>query len=363
MVVLLPVYKFDKSSFVEIYYNEKFVHIVCIISIFLCILPLLEIIPEIRKLFSYGGGVSDSISEMHDMDDKEQTLSPLGHIFMRCVWALYDLCFLFIYPLVKQKKKDKLAILGVFMVFLTCNLRNISTAQRAGSFKFLLQLLVVMAIYWPLLNAKSKKYISKIGFVLITAMLTLFLVVTIARSLKHSERDSSYTLSAFFVRYAGEGLCNYNNYAFDVKESLGGTLTLWLPRKMLGIETPNINRDYYYNIAQRKQKIPHNVFYTFIGFFVLDLGPYLGGLLLIFLSLLCTKLIPCKRKVIPMSSLFLFVMYLKIIEYGPIGYVYSGEESLYIIIYIFLFCIMKNLESNKIKFRNIISYRIKQTKK
>lgn len=345
-IILLPVYRFENSHLQAITYNIKIVHLIAIFGLVISIIPFLELLPEIGSMFGGSSGdISDNISEMHDdSDEKEEKLSVLGHYLMRGVWVLYDLSFLLIYPLLKEKKKNYVAILGVVLLIFTRNMLNFAYVSRTGLFVLILHIIVIFIILYPFFVEKEKKVMKRIVSVIFFSVLFAFVVITLARSTKYSEKQQDYTLAAFVARYTGEGFCNFGGYAFKAKEPLGGVQTLYVPRKMLGIETPLVTREYLYGKAAQKQGVPQNVFYTFIGTFVLDLGPFWGAVLLCFIGWPALLVFGKKRRLIPLSYLYLFSVYVKILEFGPISYVYSSKESEYIVMYFFIFILLRILK-------------------
>lgn len=341
---LIPIYRYEKYCPVSLKYNINIIHLLCILGLLCSIIPFFELIPEAMSLFSGSTeNVSDAITEMHDENDKEEKLSIIGSILMRGVWAFYDISFIMIFPLIKEKKKNPIAILGAIMVILTKNLEAISTVSRTGLFNLVLHAIVCFLLFFPFLTKKEKKQINRIGIIAVSLVATIFLIITLARGSTYEEKSGSgeYTSTAFVVRYGGEGFCNFSNYAFRAKQPMGGVYTLYVPQKLLGMEPPIADRDFWYGIAERKQGVPQNVFYTYIGDFVLDLGPIWGAILLIAISLIINTLCVVRNGFIDIATLFLFSVYLKILEFGTIGYVYINTNSEYIILYLFLYVILK----------------------
>ena len=343
-ITLYPVYKYEKYSPISLKYDLNIIHLFCALGLLVSIIPFLELLPEAVALFSGGAdNVSDAITEMHDENEKEEKLSLIGSLLMRGVWAFYDISFIMILPLIKEKKKNIIAILGVVMVILTKNMETISTVSRTGLFNLALHAIVCFILFLPFLSAKEKKRVKRFGVIAVGFVAAIFLVITLARGATYQEKSSSgeYTSTVFVVRYGGEGFCNFGNFAFQAKQPMGGIYTLYVPQKLLGKEPPFVDRDYLYNVAESKQGIPQNVFYTYIGYFVLDLGPLWGAILLIAISLLAGSVCVVKGGMLNIATLFLFSVYLKILEFGPIGYVYVNKNSEYILLYLFIFVVMR----------------------
>lgn len=345
---LYPVYNFEKKEKNVIKYNIKIVNIFCVLGLLFSIIPFLELLPEVTKVFGGGGAdVADSISEIHDEDDKEETLSFIGHYMMRGVWVFYDISFILIYPLLKEKKKYFVSIIGVIMIILTRNLLTISTVSRTGLFTVVFHLFICILLYWPFLSKTESRKIRRIGTFVIAGFSLIFFIITIARASVYQEKSKGgeYTTSAFVARYAGEGFCNFANFAFQAKAPYGGYMTLYVPQKLLGMDPPFVDRDFLYNKAEPKQGIPQNVFYTYIGNFVLDLGPIWGAFTLLCLVFAFSCFFEVRNGEVRLSTLFLFSILLKILEFGTIGYYYSNKNSEYLLLFLFLYFILRSNKS------------------
>ncbi len=344
-IMLQPIRKFESLQLKELKYDNKFIHIVCIIGLAIGIIPLLEMLPQFSKTFLGSANLSDSVQEMHDDNEKYIGLSSIGLLLCRIELVLYDLSFVFIFPLFHDNKKNKLAIAGLIMIILVCNMRSILCSGRTVLFNFIIHFIVLATVLLPMFRQYERKKFIKMTTLLLGISISLFLMITIVRSINYSKRNDDYSFSVFVSRYAGEGFLNYNNYAFDAKETLDGALVFNSFQEILGMQPPKISREYFYGTAYHKQRVPQNVFYTYIGVFVLDLGPLLGAVSLLIIAFLGWQIVPKSCTQIPISRLFLFLCYMKIFEFGMIGYCYSGTSGYYIIIYLVLYAIMRLLKT------------------
>jgi len=342
--ILYPIYKFENISQETkgIKYNIKFIYFICYCGLFVSIIPFLELLPSLINIFSASATQNNEfISDLHDTDIKKEQLSLIGNYLMKGVWTLYDLSFILVFPILKEKKLNYVAVLGLVMILFTKNMQTISTVSRTGLLSFLFHTITTILIFWPYLLKSERKKTLKMAGIFGAIIFFFFGIITLSRSVTYNEKQSNYTTATFVIRYAGEGFCNYGNYAFNTKKTLNGISTLYLPRKILGYETPITTRDYLYNKAEKHLGIPQNVFYTFIGSFVLDLGPLLGAVMLIFLGLIAFYIFKRQWELVPLSYIFLLSIYNKIIEFGPISYIYSNKESEYFLLYLFIFIILR----------------------
>ena len=339
--MLLPIRKFEKLRIESIKYNKRFIHTTCICGLIVGIFPLIEMLPQITKIFFNASDLTETLSEIHDEAEKDIGLSSFSLFLCRIELLLYDLCFIFIYPLLKETKKNKLAIAGVIVVVAVCVLRSILSSGRTALFNLIVHTSVIIVIYIPLFKKYERKKILKYFFLIIGIAGVFFSVITIARSNKYTEKESNYSLPLFISRYAGEGFLNYNNFAFEANETLGGVMTFNSFQEMIGLNPPKITREYLYGIASQKTRIPQNVFYTYIGVFVIDIGPIWTAVFLMLVTFIVHSLIPKNASFIPIHSIFLLVCYLKVLEFGIIGYCYTGSHGYFIFFYLVMYAVMR----------------------
>lgn len=338
-----PIYKFDHAKITNVVYDIRVVNILSIIGLLVSIVPFFELLLQTKAVFASGAGIANSISDVHDDGDKKLMLSSIGNLCLRGVWALYDMAFLLVYPLIKEKKKNIFALLGVVMIILTRNLQNIALVSRGGLMTFFFQIIIAGMIYFPLLSESQKRMAKKVGTSLLGLFFGFFLIITLARASTYQEKEDNYSLAAFIVRYLGEGTLNFNQYVFDVKENAGGELTMYLPRKLLGVPTNEADRAYLLREINSKTGIPENIFYTYIGWFVQDIGPFWTFCVLLSMGLCACRLLQNVSGRIHFRTLFLFFIYLKIMSFGFIGYAFFSKESEFFLLYIFYYFLFKSL--------------------
>lgn len=341
IILCTPLFKYDSLNTTGIKYNIKVINCLCIIGFFISIVPFIEQLIQIPTLFKAAQSLSDTFSDIHDDNDKQVYFSVVGKYSQRIVWALYDLMFLFILPVIRSPKINKLALLGIIMVLITRNLEFFLLASRNGLLRMILQLILTIIILYPLMTALEKRKVMRIMTILMAAIIGVFVLITIARQIGYSEKNESYTMLYFLSRYAGEGMINFNQYIFDIKNYTDGDYTLWTFKNLLGYDIPPLTRDYLYGHFQNITGIPMMIFYTFIGFIVIDLGPTTALLSFIVIAFLMYKLLSFNKKLIPVSTLFIFYIYSSTIINGICVYQYTGKNTEYFWLYLTIFAFLK----------------------
>ena len=339
-ILCIPLFKYDSLNIIGLKYNIRVINCLCIIGFFISIIPFIEQAIQIPSLFNTAS-ISDTFSDIHNDNDKQVYFSVIGRYSQRIVWALYDLMFLFIVPVIRSPKVNKLALLGIIMVLITRNLEFFLLASRNGLLRMILQLVLAVIILYPLMTSIEKKKVMRIIVILTITIIGVFTLITIARQIGYSEKNESYTMLYFLSRYAGEGMINFNQYIFDIKNYTEGDYTLWTFKNLLGYDIPPLTRDYLYGHFQNMTGIPMMIFYTFIGFIVIDLGPTTTLLLFIVIAASMYKLLSFNKKFIPISTLFLFYIFSSTIINGICVYQYTGKNTEYFWLYLTIFIFLR----------------------
>ena len=332
VILLVPVYIFDRHTKVTITYNIKIINRIGILCLFLSVLPIIEFLPRISSMVSNFDNFYYEISDIHDEDAKDYALSFISTQLYRVARWFYYLSFLLVYPLMTDERRNKWALVGVISLIISFTLPSIISVSRNNLYQLMICLLASFGLLRSLLSKKLEKKIKKSGIIVFSLIITIFAIITITRSDEYSNKDDGHTMEYFLLRYSGEGFLNYNQYAFDVKEYANGEITMYFPRYVLGLETNMLTREYFYNVLEPRLGIPLNVFYTIIGVFMTDIGPYFSILFFAFVSLLLSRIIQSGEKEIPLSTVFLLFLLVIALSFGNINYLFisTGSQLLFI---------------------------------
>jgi len=211
-------------------------------------------------------------------------------------------------------------------------------SSRGSILATIIYLIILYVLFLPFLSKYVKKRMLR-GMILFASIsIILFVGITIIRSITYNEKDSSFTLGMFLTRYAGEGFVNFSQFMDYIHNHTNGDYCFWIIKKFLGFEVPFVDRGYLVNNVGAHVGIPMMVFYTFIGFFVIDVG-YAGTMMTFFIiSLLVTKGVNCKNGVLPFHSLYLLFILSSTIANGTCLYRFTwtnSEQLLFMIIFYF----------------------------
>lgn len=343
LVALIPVFKYDKLKFDKIQYSSKTIELFCICALFFSVIPLVEILAHINLIFQGNNHIEETFSDIHDDNLKTSYLSFAGKICLRMLRWLYELVLLSSFFVLKSK--NKLAIAGIITSILCINLYSLTMSSRG---QLLTTMLYCILIYYMIKNDITiieKKRIKRVGLTVLGCVTSLFVCITIWRSTIYLEKDSNNSLEIFLVRYIGEAFINISEWMGHLKEYSYGDYCFWPIKKILMLDPPLIDREYTYGIMQNRLGIKLGIFYTFIGYFIFDLG-YAGALMFfLFVTYLFNKIVCTKNGIIRLSTIYAFLIYAGVIINGTTIYIYSSVVSERIIAYIAIFIYLRKKSS------------------
>ena len=144
------------------------------------------------------------------------------------------------------------------------------------------------------------------------------------------EKNSEISLFTFIARYAGEGFTNFYQYIDEIRNNVGGEYCFsHIYNIFIGDSHVGNTREYLRGPIQSLTGIPMMQFYTFIGFFVIDIG-MIGTIILWYL--LSRLVIRClyvnSSNSIYLSHLLVLFIYSLIIINGLCIYIFSWSNDI-----------------------------------
>lgn len=335
LIICYPLFVFDKMDINIISYNISFFNAIGIFALVISIEPFIEILPHISELFSVPDA-SDLVRELHDADERGIRLSSIGGKCVHMLVYIYDLMFIAIYPLIKSPKRNRFALYGVFLLIIVRNLIALLAASRSFLLSTILRFVILLLIFYPHLSLREKKVIKKVSLYLGTFFFCIFVFLTIMRQQSHQSSIDDFTLLYFVSRYAGEGTLNFSQNIPHIKNYIGGDYCFAAEKAIMGMDTHELSRNYLSGTLTNRTGITQNIFYTFIGFFVMDIGLLGSFSFFLFISIIMIILIRRSNQRISIGIMFLLFIYASIIVDGTCIYRYCGGNSLFLLVDIVL---------------------------
>ena len=251
---------------------------------------------------------------------------------------------LFFYELT-LKKPNKVLLIGLVISMIVALLGPIADGFRGGTVLLVFGIVITYFAFKQFYSDKITKWVRKFGLVMLVLISVPIVIMTISR---FGEREQGALGSV--VEYTGQENLNFNNYGLDAGGIRYGDRTFNLIKRVFWDDVPK-------NYMERRAKYPSmkmddNVYYTFIGDFTLDFGPFWAALIIIFFNW-GINTIRIKRGAIHFHQMILVFLVMQICSRGAMTlFTFSDTANIALISFFiayFAFKIAKDIETRNSK--------------
>lgn len=216
------------------------------------------------------------------------------------IYGLLSDCgiMLFFYYLTFKDRKKWIMIL-FFLSIVVKMIEPLSRGGRTGVTMSALTIMITYFLFKPFIDQKTRSIVRKLGVIVFVLAAVPFIILTISRFGNTGDGSLDSIIS-----YAGQAPLNFDKYCLDAGGIRYGDRTCTEFKRLLGFSNVPIDID-----TRRAKysylKIDDNVFYTYVGDFVLDFGPFIAFLLFAVFSMVFLNATKCKGHTIPFHKLIL----------------------------------------------------------
>lgn len=235
------------------------------LSLFVALCAYLPFIENAIHLCKVGGG--DSLAEMYgerleEGFDARAHMSWLGARLQSVIsFFTYISPILFFNYIAGNNKKKWYIVVGLLMASLNLSIVSFSQGGRGTSFNLLLYILFIYLLYKSYFSDKINRKVRLVFFVIGGFMVVIMGIITIGRF----SEDSTYNLTDWILRYAGESFVNFNTELFYIDRYTDGRVCL-----PFLYDESQLDRF----VIEAILGVRGIVFYTYIGDMYKDFGPY-----------------------------------------------------------------------------------------
>ena len=212
--------------------------------------------------------------------ESEDAGSGISNIPSILLNALSDLAMLLFFYYLTLKERHPLIIAGLSVAIGIVLLTPILSGQRSNTVTTLLTFIGAYFLLRRYLSERLRRWVNLLGIGLIVVLSIPLAAITLSR---FDQRQGGAVGSV--VYYIGQANLNFNNYGLDAGGIRHGDRTMNLVKRVIDpYNTPK-------NFQERRDKYPDlkmddNVFYTFVGDFTLDFGPWKTVVIFLVFSIL-----------------------------------------------------------------------------
>lgn len=319
------------------------------LSIMFVLLSLLPIVSLLSKI-SLSMFVGNDLGRMYESDADKAALyfSGISKYCFALIRRFEDiLIILFFYQLSKAKKNWKLIYamwlpIGLFVLF------KVVSGSRGGVMSTFIAFFSMALFLRNAFEEKTIAYIKRISVFFASFIMMVVAAISISRFFfSISARSSKATLDRWISQYLGEGMIRFNDTVWNNDILMDGDQNLLFLKQLLGFDVIE-NYDVFMLFYEAKLKIPVNVFYTFIGDWVLDFGIWGTILVAILFYFVFKRLLTSYKNGINILQLTILMIIFHLLGFGFAANVYRTifiqKDTMILIIFaiaIYLIQIMK----------------------
>lgn len=320
---ILPFKFFNNKTLVKkrISYQPELFKFIVVLLALISVEPLIE---TVIRIFSYGIG---NLANVYTSDRFTAGFSTRGYfsVFGFYLFSITDYfkylstTFLFVYLI--KGGKNKYIIIGLFFAILNPIMNGLANGQRSLVLNVGMQFLFMYILLYTSMKPELRKKIAKYAIIAISTISVLFISISISRFGQNDDQEYGTLFS--IILYEGESFYMFNTEAYHVEKYLDGRSVL------------QTFYSYFYNIGRDSDVIEYynwktgiltNIFYTYIGVFVMDYGLVKAFIILMLLALIFIFISKSavRAKNLNLGTLILMSLYSNIFLFGTTYWVYQN---------------------------------------
>ncbi len=310
MMAIYPLYKVDRCNVCTIITPHRLLfNTVCICIVFLSLINVLSLIENIHQgifyLFvdeDYGRLAYYETASNYTSASKSKGLGEYNYIGILSNVAKSISPLFFIYYLI-LKKRNIYILIGLSFSSLLSPLVGLSTGSRGALMMMAINVIFLFIFLKNMFDSFVYRKMKRFFLLFFVLLLVPFFVITISRN----EGDFDRMLFSL-ERYSSESFLRFNNYCLDANGCRDADYVLPVVKELLGL---NPARDYAARLSKYSyMNIDESVFYTFVGDFTLDFGPFSSVIIFFFLMIMFVNALSAKRKEIYFYQYILYYILL-----------------------------------------------------
>ena len=249
----------------------------------ICLVALLFIIKSLPKIgtasFSDVSNVASAYADFRGDDSANKDFGLIDGL--NSIFRYFYIFLLFYY--FSSQRKEKYVFIAIFsMAVIVSVLLDLSNGVRGPILGTAFQVVCALLVFLDSYSALVKKRVKRIMIVLSGFMIIAFSIITVGRF--SSEQNAVENAMTYYAKsYASQSFLNFNQYGLDNGGLRYGDKTYPIIRKIMGLNYSKSymeRRNHYWQLH-----MDDSVFYTFIGDFTLDYGPFGAAAILLIICL------------------------------------------------------------------------------
>lgn len=326
IILFIPIKNFNENKIESVVLDDTFrIETLGNFSIIFGIGLLLILV-----LFVDYNGALESAAEVYKDSEQGELAMPN---FVYKIYMLHRLLYPFIlllgfYYLSFRRGEWFKTILLLAVAVLPKAFVAIVTVSRGNLFFLLIELLICFLLFKKFIPRKTKRFLYLGSIVFLFILLPVVIIFTTSRFEK-----SAYTPLMSVFKYFGESFLNFNcTFWGNIEEYPMGEFKFPFVYEFYDVPHTFISRRERYNFFSDMTGTNVLLFKTLVGDFYLEYGALLGGMVLISLSRLYSRVIRFNKQ-IRFSTLLLFFYYYELVFVGVFDLLWHAKVLLQMMLF------------------------------
>lgn len=293
--------------------NFKLLKVIIYLFVVFSIVPFFENLVHFVSTYSVSdtSGLADTYEEkMNGSGLKVYWLSSIGKIGNSLDGLFKDFLIFIPFYILAHKKSSKRLLVASFIPIGNHILFQLNASGRTLITIFLLVGVFYVLLYRKLIDGSRIKMIKKIGVIVISLALISMSVLTLSR---HEATNRNVPVPVVVGYYVAKSHVDFNEKVWYMRKHMEGDNSFGLLKSIVGLPTPKNKNNYW---TEAKTGIKPNLFYTYIGDWVMDFGAGVAFVLFALVSCFANKYFQGISRTKSIVKLFLFSSYCQVIVNG-----------------------------------------------
>ena len=308
---------------------------------------LLSLIPFYENLryviSSYGAidtsGLADMYNDkMYGDGIKVTWLSSLGMIGNSLDGIFIQLLVFIPFYFLTRKKINKYLLMFSFLPVLNHVLFQLASSGRGFATQFFLDALFLILLFRKQIPSTRFKKLKLVSLVVIPCFFLLLSILTLARG---NSSNKGVETSITVGYYVAKSHLDFNESLWNIRKHTEGDNSFGFVKDLIGLDVPK-DKNAYWNYS--KTGIIPSLFYTYIGDWYMDFGPFFTIVLLLIWSFVFSIIFLREKRTASLLPFFLYFVFCEILINGWTINIFKTSGSFRNLLFsIFLLIIIQKL--------------------
>lgn len=234
------------------------------------------------------------------METYTQVQTSSSYNFITIIMGMFDryIPFFLMYYLTLQNR-NKWIVIGLVIGLVIAPMHGLISAQRGILVDIIIACILAYSLFKDCYNDRVNRTVRITGITFVAGVVIALSMITVSRFNQSFMEEGNVQRS--ILSYSGQAMTNFGEYGFDTGGIRNGDRTIPLVKRALFLDGAF---DYAHRMAKYTNlKLNEGMFSTYVGDLVVDFGPLLTFVIIVLMTVIFTKMIYHKGKVIPMYKM------------------------------------------------------------